>query len=96
LADGLSSAAFAFRCDNKVKEATDAINKTIEIYKSHPKARMVLEELEGEGPPKVDQTTVGQAYALIPNAGEAGRPRGRGKGSKGERVKALRTSAGAG
>jgi tetratricopeptide (TPR) repeat protein len=79
----------AFRCDNKVKEATDAINKTIEIYKSHPKARMVLEELEGEGRPKVDQTTVGQAYALIPNAGEAGRPRGRGKASKRERARGL-------
>src|SRR5215475_4130049 len=30
---------------------------------------------------EVYQSTVGQAYALSPNAGEAGRPRGRGKGS---------------
>jgi tetratricopeptide (TPR) repeat protein len=36
----------AFRGAGKVKEATDAVKKAIEIYKSHPKARMELEELE--------------------------------------------------
>jgi tetratricopeptide (TPR) repeat protein len=30
----------------KLKEATDAMKKATEIYKSHPKARMELEELE--------------------------------------------------
>jgi tetratricopeptide (TPR) repeat protein len=36
----------AFRGAGKVKEATDAMKKAIEIYKSHPKARIELEELE--------------------------------------------------
>jgi tetratricopeptide (TPR) repeat protein len=36
----------AFRGADKVKEATDAMKKAIETYKSHPKARMELEELE--------------------------------------------------
>jgi tetratricopeptide (TPR) repeat protein len=36
----------AFRGAGKVKEATDAMKKAIEIYKSHPKARMELEELK--------------------------------------------------
>src|SRR5262245_27571056 len=72
-----------------VDEARDAFKRTTEIYQSHPKSQAELNELElrekgpeGQEPPKVDQTSVGQAYALIPNAGEAGRPRGRGKGSK--------------
>jgi tetratricopeptide (TPR) repeat protein len=36
----------AFRGAGKVKEAADAMKKAIEIYKSHPKARIELEELE--------------------------------------------------
>src|SRR5262245_23695416 len=86
-----------------LKDARDAFKRSTESYQSHRRAQAALDEFElrekgpeGEGPPKVDQTTVGQAYALSPNAGEAGRPRGRGKGSTRRRVKALRTSAGAG
>ena len=36
----------AFRGAGKVKEATDAMKKAVEIYNSHPKARVELEELE--------------------------------------------------
>ena len=36
----------AFRGAGKPKEAADALRKATEIYKSHPKARMELEELE--------------------------------------------------
>ena len=78
----------ALRGAGKLKDARDAFKRAIEIYQSHPKSQAELDELElrekgpeAEGPPKVDQTTVGQAYALSPNAGEAGRPRGRSKGS---------------
>jgi len=84
------------------EEARAAFKKATEIYQSHPEAQAKLDELgpreketEDDGTaPKVDQTTVGQAYALT-NAGEAGRPGGRGKGSKRGRIKALRISAGA-
>ena len=96
LGDALSGAG-------NLKDARDAYKRAIEIYQSHPRSQAKLDELElrekgpeGEGPPKVNQTTVGQAYALSPNAGEAGRPKGRGKGSTRGRVKTLRTSAGAG
>jgi tetratricopeptide (TPR) repeat protein len=92
----------ALRGAGNLKDARDAFKRAIEIYQSHPRSQAELDELElrekgpeGEGPPKVDQTTVSQAYALSPNAGEAGQPRGRGKGSTRGRVKALRTSAGA-
>jgi tetratricopeptide (TPR) repeat protein len=92
----------ALRGAGNLKDARDAFKRAIEIYQSHPRSQAELDELElrekgpeGEGPPKVDQTTVGQAYALSPDAGEAGQPRGRGKGSTRGRVKALRTSAGA-
>src|SRR6516225_8590353 len=87
----------ALRGAGNLKGARDAFKRVIAIYQSHPRSQAELDELgpEGEGPPKVGQTTVSQAYALSPNAGEAGRPRGRGKGSTRGRVKALRTSAGA-
>jgi len=87
----------ALRGAGNLKGARDAFKRVIAIYQSHPRSQAELDELgpEGEGPPKVGQTTVSQAYALSPNAGEAGRPRGRAKGSTRGRVKALRTSAGA-
>jgi tetratricopeptide (TPR) repeat protein len=68
----------ALRGAGNLKDARDAFKRAIEIYQSHPRSQAELDELElrekgpeGEGP-KVDQTTVGQAYALSPNAGEAG------------------------
>ena len=36
----------AFRGAGKINEAVDAMKKATEIYKSHPKAHMELEELE--------------------------------------------------
>src|SRR5262245_31574305 len=65
----------ALRRAGKPEQAKPAFEKAIALYQSHagsraaldeldqshPKARMELEELEGpEGPPKVDQTTVGR------------------------------------
>ena len=72
----------ALRGARSLKDARNAFKRATEIYQSHPRSQAELDELgpEGEGPPKVDQTSVDQAYA---------------KGSTRGRVKALRTSAGA-
>ena len=72
----------ALRGAGNLKDARNAFKRVTEIYQSHPRSQAELDELgpEDEGPPKVDQTSVNQAYA---------------KGSTRGRVKALRTSAGA-